>query len=83
MSLFEDESYIYRDTFFVYLEGENRPTTKAVADCFEKLGSKYDVGDSSRGRWPVWVSHGEVSPRFFRDGYCVRHLVRKSCRADS
>lgn len=44
MSLFEDESYIYRDTFFVYLKGDDRPTTEAVADCFKKLGSKYDVG---------------------------------------
>ncbi len=43
MSLFEDESYIYRDTFFVYLNAEDRPTIEAVASCFEKLGSKYDV----------------------------------------
>lgn len=45
MSLFEDESYIYRDTFFVYLKDEDRPSAKAVADCFEKLGAKYDVGE--------------------------------------
>jgi hypothetical protein len=45
MSLFEDESYIYRDTFFVYLKDENRPSKEAVAACFEKLGTKYVVGE--------------------------------------
>ena len=45
MSLFEDEAYIYRDTFFVYLKDEARPTAQAVAECFEKLGSKYEVGE--------------------------------------
>lgn len=46
MSLFEDDTYIYRDTFFVYLKDEDRPTAQAVADCFEKLGSKYEVGET-------------------------------------
>ncbi len=45
MSLFEDDAYLYRDTFFVYFKDENRPTTQAVAECFEKLGAKYDVGE--------------------------------------
>ena len=45
MSLFEDEAYIYRDTFFVYLKEENRPATQAAADCFAELGAKYEVGE--------------------------------------
>jgi hypothetical protein len=43
MSLFEDDSYIYRDTFFIYIQDENRPTVAQVSDCFAQLGSKYEV----------------------------------------
>lgn len=41
MSLFEDSSYVYRDTFFVFLQPENRPSTDKVQACFAELGKKY------------------------------------------
>lgn len=41
MSLFEDSSYVYRDTFFVFLIPENRPSSDKVAACFAELGKKY------------------------------------------
>ena len=48
MSLFEDDAYLYRDTFFVYFKDENRPTTQAVAECFEKLGASTTWARSER-----------------------------------
>lgn len=43
MSLFEDSSYIYRDTFFVFFDPENRPSSDKVEACFSELGKKYEV----------------------------------------
>ncbi len=43
MSLFEDEQYEYRDTFFVFLDRSKRPNVDAVEACLVELGSKYEV----------------------------------------
>lgn len=43
MSLFEDSSYDYRDTFFVHFSVENRPSANAVKNAIESLGSKYEL----------------------------------------
>jgi len=43
VSLFEDSSYDYRDTFFVHFEVENRPTGAAVKKAIESLGDKYEM----------------------------------------
>ncbi|MFK7766954.1 MAG: hypothetical protein AB8B55_07005 [Mariniblastus sp.] len=42
MSLFEDENYVYRDTFFVHFQNKNRPTGKQVKDAIQSLGDKYE-----------------------------------------
>lgn len=42
MSLFEDERYVYRDTFFVLFESANRPTTEQVEKMLKALGDKYE-----------------------------------------
>ena len=42
MSLFEDEKYVYRDTFFIHFENENLPTGDEVKSCIEALGEKYE-----------------------------------------
>jgi hypothetical protein len=42
VSLFEDENYIYRDTFFIHFENEHRPTGDQVKSCIEALGEKYE-----------------------------------------
>jgi hypothetical protein len=43
VSLFEDENYIYVDTFFVHFEQENRPTGAQVRSCIKGLGDKYET----------------------------------------
>lgn len=45
VSLFEDENYIYRDTFFIHFENEHRPAGDAVKSCIESLGEKYEFSD--------------------------------------
>lgn len=43
MSLFEDDMYVYRDTFFVLFERKNRPTTEQVRTALSSLGNRYDL----------------------------------------
>ncbi len=43
MSLFEDSSYDYRDTFFVHFQIENRPSVSAIETTITSLGSKYEL----------------------------------------
>ena len=43
MSLFEDSSYDYRDTFFVHFSVANRPSADAFKSAIEGLGSKYEL----------------------------------------
>ncbi len=45
MSLFEDENYIYRDTFFIHFADDHRPTGAEVKSCIESLGEKYEFAD--------------------------------------
>ncbi|MFT5299615.1 MAG: hypothetical protein ACI87E_000081 [Mariniblastus sp.] len=42
MSLFEDDRYVYRDTFFIHFEKASRPTGAEVKSCIETLGEKYE-----------------------------------------
>lgn len=43
MSLFEDETYIYRDTFFIHFDVRHRPTRSGVEKCIKSLGEKYEI----------------------------------------
>lgn len=43
MSLFEDSSYEYRDTFFVHFQVENRPSANEFRAVIDSLGSKYEL----------------------------------------
>ena len=43
MSLFEDSSYEYRDTFFVHFQIENRPSADGIKETIASLGSKYEL----------------------------------------
>jgi hypothetical protein len=43
VSLFEDNRYQYRDTFFVFFDKENRPDADKIQACLAELGPKYDV----------------------------------------
>ena len=43
VSLFEDNNFVYRDTFFVYFSNENRPSGEQVKAVFAELGDKYET----------------------------------------
>lgn len=43
MSLFEDENYTYRDTFFIHFDSASRPTGEAVQRCIAKIDDKYEI----------------------------------------
>lgn len=43
MSLFEDPRYRWRETFFILLESEDRPTADSLSKSIADLGSKYEV----------------------------------------
>ena len=45
MSLFEDETYVYRDTFFVHFQNQNRPTGGQVKAAIASLGDKYELSN--------------------------------------
>jgi len=45
VSLFEDDNYVYRDTFFIYLKLENRSTADHVKECIEALSEKYEISN--------------------------------------
>lgn len=45
MSLFEDENYVYRDTFFIHFENEHRPSGDQIKACIESLGEKYEFNN--------------------------------------
>ena len=41
MSLFEDNRYQYRDTFFIFFEGQHRPDIEKIEACLAELGPRY------------------------------------------
>lgn len=43
MSLFENEDYQYRDTFFVMFDCGQRPTSAQVKEALNELGGRYEV----------------------------------------
>ena len=43
MSLFEDNKYQYRDTFFVFYQKENRPSLDKIESRLAELGNRYET----------------------------------------
>lgn len=43
MSLFEDNNYQYRDTFFVFFQKQNRPSLDKIESCLAELGNRYET----------------------------------------
>ena len=43
MSLFEDEMYVYRDTFFVLFDKSNRPHADQIRAALDSLGNRYET----------------------------------------
>ncbi len=47
MSLFEDNNYQYRDTYFVFFRKENRPSLDKIESTLAELGTRYETLKSS------------------------------------
>ena len=62
MSLFEDGSYVYRDTFFVFFQPENRPSSDKVQACFAELGKKYQIEN-------IKIEHGDFESITIKSPY--------------
>lgn len=45
MSLFEDDSYQYCDTYFVYLQHENLPIAQAIVEALQETDDRYEISD--------------------------------------
>jgi len=45
MSLFENDQYRWRDTYFVLFREQDRPSAEATLQAFETLGPRYSVQD--------------------------------------
>lgn len=46
MSLFENDQYRWRETYFVLFSDRHRPTAEAVHDALQDLGKRYEIGDA-------------------------------------
>ncbi len=45
MSLFENDRYRWRETYFVLFQSKNRPTVQQVQSALKKLGNRFEVAD--------------------------------------
>ena len=45
MSLFENDSYLYRDTFFILFENHNRPNGTIVKEMIEQIAENYELNN--------------------------------------
>jgi hypothetical protein len=45
MSLFEDDRYRWRETYFVLFRESNRPLAKAVEQTLKELGGRYEIAE--------------------------------------
>ena len=47
MSLFEDDQYSWRETFFILFDVADRPTAQQIESAIKKLGPSYEVNNLS------------------------------------
>ena len=45
MSLFEDDRYSWRETYFVFFDEKARPTKSQMEKFLKELGTRYEVRD--------------------------------------
>jgi hypothetical protein len=45
VSLFENDSYVYRDTFFILFENHNRPSGTTVKTVIEQIAENYELNN--------------------------------------
>ena len=59
MSLFEDNRFVYRDTFFVYFKKQDRPNVESVKAFLAEMGNKYQTTNlkDSDGKFESMTIH--------------------------
>ncbi|MHB8864008.1 MAG: hypothetical protein ACYC6N_16510, partial [Pirellulaceae bacterium] len=62
MSLFENEEYRWRDTYFVLFHSKNRPTADATLQALEALGPRFRVQETGCDEEGRFESLTLVSP---------------------
>jgi hypothetical protein len=65
MSLFEDDQYRWRDTYFVMFHEKDRPTAEAALKAFETLGPRYSVQNVRHDEQGMLESLTLISPDDF------------------
>ena len=65
MSLFENDEYQWRETYFVLFEEENRPAADAVREMLGDLGQSYQLVDVRGDEDGAFESLTLISPRDF------------------
>jgi len=65
MSMFEDEHYRWRETYFVLFDSAKRPTLTAVKKKLHALGDRYELVNPSGDEKGRFESIGLVSPEDF------------------
>jgi hypothetical protein len=49
MSLFENEEYRWRETYFVLFDGDNQPDVETLVATLKSLGDRFSIGDTKVG----------------------------------
>ena len=65
MSLFENDAYRWRETYFVVFRKKNRPTSDAVLELLTTLGSRYQVEEVRHDEHGLFESLTLLSPDDF------------------
>jgi hypothetical protein len=65
MSLFADDRYRWRETYFVLFNSAYRPTAHALVEALQEVGSGYQVLDVGRGKKSPFESLTVISPSDF------------------
>lgn len=65
MSLFENEEYRWRDTYFVLFQSQHRPTAGGTLQALEALGSRFQVQETRCDEEGRFESLSLVSPDDF------------------
>ena len=62
MSLFENEEYRWRETYFVLFDSANRPTAEQVVAALRQVNENYQLGDVRKGEDDALESLTILSP---------------------
>lgn len=65
MSLFENEQYRWRETFFVLFDGDNQPDLATLITALKNLGDRFEISETKIGEQGQFESLTLFSPSDF------------------